>query len=89
MAKVRELTGQIQAADGLATALTEKIQAERDIRLSEKKLYLDALIALREYRTTRRPLFVKVMSLGFVRDKHDKKLEADIASLQAEIQRWK
>lgn len=89
LAKVKELTGQIESADGLARALTEKIQAERDIRLSEKKLYLGALIALREYRTTRRPLIVKVISLGMVRDKHDKKLEADIAMLQKEIAGWR
>jgi len=89
LAKVRELTGQLAIADSQGELHAQRLQIERDLRLAEKNLYIGALQALAEYRTTRRPLFVKIITFGIVRDKHDRKLEADIAALQAEIQAWR
>ena len=87
--RVRALTEQLRLADEQFTAQKEARRAERQVLLETKKAYLASLIALSEYRTKRRPTIVKVLTVGIVRDKRDKRLEADIADLEREIKEWR
>lgn len=89
VAKVKELTDALSGQDEAVRLLSERIQAERNLRFIEKKLYLDALLSLREYRLKRRALIVKIVTLGIVRDKRDERLEEQIKAVQTEITAWK
>lgn len=86
---VRDLTEKVNLTEQQLIASGEIRKAEHRILLETKRSYLSALVALREYRTKRRPLVVKILTVGIVRDKHDKKLEADITALEKEIEEWK
>lgn len=87
--KAREYEKQLAIADEQQKLANERLRLEREQRLGEKKLHLAALLALKEYRTTRRPLIVKIFTFGIVRDKKDQALEQQITDLQMDISIWK
>lgn len=87
--KVRELQGLLSLSDEQLRLAADRLKLERDQRLNEKSLHLAALKALAEYQIKRRPLIVKLFTLGIVRNKHNKLLEEQIMNLEIEIANWK
>lgn len=87
--KVRELQGLLSLSDEQLRLAADRLKLERDQRLNEKSLHLSALKALAEYQIKRRPLIVKLFTLGIVRNKHNKLLEEQIMNLEMEIANWK
>lgn len=69
--------------------LQEKVDLEHGMILSTKKLHLTALETLQEYKTKKRSLFVKIITLSLVRDSIDKNLRSQIEQLREEIKNWK
>lgn len=84
-----QLNNQIDILNQLNTAEKAQTANEHAYVLNTKKELLDAYNSLIAYRTVKRPLFVKIITLSIVRDKHDKELEMKAANLQKEITEWK
>ncbi len=83
-----QLNKQINLCDQNGILLQKNVDNEHANLFETKKIYLSTMEALKEYRIVRRSLFVKILTLSVVRDKHDKDLESKISDLQKEIMNW-
>lgn len=64
-------------------------ELEHNYVLETKKLLLSSYQAIQTYRDHKRPLIVKILTVGIVRDYHDKDIGKKITDLQKEIMEWK
>lgn len=83
-----ELAKQLDLSTRQLDLVFDRVELERLAHLSTKKLHLEALLTLQAYRTHRRAMAIKILTLGIVRDKHDPYIDEEIKALRAEIAEW-